>query len=75
VASHAVLSEPGREPPVLLLDDVFSELDHYRATALVAQLPRNQTILTTAGDLPAGMEIGKVVELTADHSLAAPGIL
>ena len=49
---------PGRPtrpaaPPVLLLDDVFSELDPTRATALLAHLPPGQVVLTTAGALPA----------------------
>jgi recombinational DNA repair ATPase RecF len=42
--------------PVLLLDDVFSELDGERAAALVAALPSGaQTVVTTAGTLPAGI--------------------
>jgi len=38
--------------PVLLLDDVFSELDAQRAAALVRNLPPGQTLLTTAGAFP-----------------------
>jgi DNA replication and repair protein RecF len=40
--------------PILLLDDVFSELDPDRAAALLAHLPAGQALLTTAGPLPAG---------------------
>ena len=40
------------EPPVLLLDDVFSELDARRSAALVEQLPAGQVLLTTAVDPP-----------------------
>jgi recombinational DNA repair ATPase RecF len=40
----------------LLLDDVFSELDAARADALVRELPVGQTLLTTAGVVPAGVE-------------------
>jgi DNA replication and repair protein RecF len=47
-------SRDGR-PPVLLLDDVFSELDPDRAAALVEHLPDGQTLLTTAGVVPAGV--------------------
>jgi DNA replication and repair protein RecF len=47
--------------PVLLLDDVFSELDPARSRALVAQLPAGQSIVTTAVPLPAGMEVARVV--------------
>jgi DNA replication and repair protein RecF len=48
---HVVTAETG-SPPVLLLDDVFSELDPERSRALVASLPPGQTVLTTAGGLP-----------------------
>ena len=41
-------------PPVLLLDDVFSELDDQRAVALVAHLDAGQTLVTTAGTVPRG---------------------
>ncbi len=34
-------------PPIILLDDVFSELDEYRRSALLASLPAGQTIITT----------------------------
>ena len=38
--------------PVLVLDDVLSELDAGRAAALLGNLPRGQVILTTASALP-----------------------
>jgi DNA replication and repair protein RecF len=40
---------------VLLLDDVFSELDQHRAVALVEHLDRGQTLVTTAGPVPHGI--------------------
>jgi DNA replication and repair protein RecF len=43
--------------PVLLLDDVFSELDPARSEALLACLPPGQAVVTTAGDLPPGAEV------------------
>ena len=36
--------------PVMLLDDVFSELDMGRARALAAALPTGQAFITTARD-------------------------
>ena len=39
--------------PVLLLDDVFSELDPSRSAALLANLPPGQTLLTSAAGYPA----------------------
>ena len=47
--------------PVLLLDDVFSELDPGRSRALVAELPAGQSLLTTAAPLPAGIAVARVV--------------
>ncbi len=35
------------EPPVLLLDDIFSELDHAHREHIVHVLPKQQTIMTT----------------------------
>jgi DNA replication and repair protein RecF len=50
--------------PVLLLDDVFSELDPFRSRALAEELPSGQSIVTTAVPLPAGMEVGRVVQVS-----------
>ena len=49
--------------PVLLLDDVFSELDGDRAAALLDALPRSQRILTTATGLPAGVRSDQLIRL------------
>jgi DNA replication and repair protein RecF len=56
LAGHRVVAEVIGENPLLLLDDVFSELDATRATALVAQLPPGQTLITTAGVVPETVE-------------------
>jgi DNA replication and repair protein RecF len=56
LAGHEVVAELTGAVPVLLLDDVFSELDADRAAALVRNLPAGQTLLTTAGEVPAGVE-------------------
>jgi DNA replication and repair protein RecF len=51
---RVIAAETGREP-IVLLDDVFSELDETRAAALMSELPASQTILTTAtGTVPTG---------------------
>ncbi len=50
--------------PILLLDDVFSELDPIRSKALVAELPSGQSILTTAAPLPEGIQVAAVVPIT-----------
>lgn len=57
LAGHRLLAGATGSSPVLLLDDVFSELDSARAEALMANLPAladTQAILTTAGALPPG---------------------
>lgn len=53
LASHRLVIAARDHTPILLLDDVFSELDPRRCAALVAHLPAGQTILTTAHPLPA----------------------
>jgi DNA replication and repair protein RecF len=52
LAGHRVVAEATGAQPVLLLDDVFSELDPERSEALVSALPGGQAILTSAGGLP-----------------------
>jgi DNA replication and repair protein RecF len=56
LAGHMVVRELAGAAPVLLLDDVFSELDAQRAAALVRNLPSGQTLLTTAGVVPPDVE-------------------
>ena len=48
VASYRVLLERRGTPPVLLLDDVFSELDSGRGERLVEQLPSGQVFVSSA---------------------------
>ncbi|MBO0692195.1 MAG: DNA replication/repair protein RecF [Acidimicrobiaceae bacterium] len=55
LAGHRVVTDRLESPPVLLLDDVFSELDDHRSAALLRALPAGQALLTTAGRLPAGV--------------------
>ena len=54
LAAHRLVADATGTPPVLLLDDVFSELDPARCDALVTHLLATgaQTIVTTAGVLP-----------------------
>ena len=53
---HRLVADRVGVPPVLLLDDVFSELDAGHSRALIDLLPEGQALLTTASDLPAGIE-------------------
>lgn len=54
LAAHRVVTSATGTPPILVLDDVFSELDPDRSAALLAHLPSGQTVLTSAGGLPPG---------------------
>ncbi len=61
-------AEKTNQRPILLLDDIFSELDHHRRQHLVKIIPKQQTIITTT-DLhlvqPAYRKKAKVIELKA----------
>jgi DNA replication and repair protein RecF len=63
LGAHAVVTDETGTPPVLLLDDVFSELDADRSHALLAHLPPGQALLTTAGVLPEGVTPELVVRV------------
>jgi DNA replication and repair protein RecF len=52
LATHRLVTESVGSPPVLVLDDVLSELDPDRATALLANMPAGQVIITSASGLP-----------------------
>jgi DNA replication and repair protein RecF len=63
LAAHRLCIEITDEEPVLLLDDVLSELDAHRAVALLEQLAAEQTLLTTAGTLPEVVRPARVVHV------------
>jgi DNA replication and repair protein RecF len=65
LAGRSVVHQLTGTPPVLLLDDVFSELDARRSSALVRNLPSGQTLLTTAGVIPADVEPDRVLRISA----------
>jgi DNA replication and repair protein RecF len=57
LAGHQLVADRIGSPPILLLDDVFSELDQVRSEALLSCLPDGQAVVTTAGDLPPGAAV------------------
>ena len=63
LAAHQVVTTVAGTPPLLLLDDVFSELDPDRSRALVDSLGTAQTLLTTAGPLPPGAVPERVLRI------------
>lgn len=72
LGAHAVVTEELGEAPVLLLDDVFSELDDARAQALLAHLPRGQALVTSAGHAPPGARPALVVAVVAGRLQPEP---
>jgi DNA replication and repair protein RecF len=63
LGGHRLCTELTGSTPVLLLDDVFSELDEQRARALVAHLDANQTLITTAGAVPHGISADRMLRV------------
>lgn len=55
LAVHRELAETAGQFPLLLLDDVFSELDPERSKGVLEALQSEQTLLTTAGTLPSDL--------------------
>jgi DNA replication and repair protein RecF len=60
LAAHQLATEHLGSAPLLLLDDVFSELDPFRSRALLAGLPPGQTLLTTALPPPPEVSAAKI---------------
>jgi DNA replication and repair protein RecF len=61
LAAHRLVTERLGSSPLLLLDDVFSELDPARSDALVRHLPPGQALLATAGFVPPAAEVESVL--------------
>jgi DNA replication and repair protein RecF len=70
LAAHRLVAERTGSTPVLVLDDVLSELDPERATALLHHLPPGQVIITTASPLPAAAHPDRVIEIEAGRVVA-----
>lgn len=71
LAAHRLVTEVTGTTPVLLLDDVFSELDPERSACLLGALPSGQILLTTAGPLPPGAAPELVLRVRRGRLLAA----
>jgi DNA replication and repair protein RecF len=55
VAEYRAMCERSNEAPLLLLDDVLSELDETRATAFLAEIGDYEQTFITATHLPEGL--------------------
>ena len=64
LAGHELVQLRRGLDPLLLLDDVFSELDPLRSDRLLRLLPVGQTLVTTASPLPSGLSPAAIVDLT-----------
>lgn len=65
LAAHRLVAERTGSSPVLVLDDVLSELDPDRATALLRNLPPGQVVITSASPLPPAAHPDRVISIVA----------
>jgi DNA replication and repair protein RecF len=65
LATHRLVAERTGSTPVLVLDDVLSELDQRRARALLAHIPSGQVVITTANTLPESARPDRVLHIKA----------
>tara|TARA_B100001167_G_scaffold74143_1_gene44135 strand:- start:133 stop:948 length:816 start_codon:yes stop_codon:yes gene_type:complete len=70
LGGHRILGEHLGVDPVIILDDVFSELDEGRAGRLVGLLPSTQVLVTAAGTLPTGIHADRVLRMEAGTIVA-----
>ena len=65
LATYRYIEEASGDQPLVLLDDVFSELDETRARLLVECLPDSQIVLTSAaGTIPDGVRPSQTLNIT-----------
>jgi DNA replication and repair protein RecF len=67
LAAHRLVAERTGSTPVLVLDDVLSELDPERSTALLHHLPPGQVVITSASPLPPAARPERVLEISAGY--------
>ncbi len=65
LAAHRLVAERTGSTPILVLDDVLSELDPDRAAALLAHLPPGQVVITSAADLPSAASPERILWIDA----------
>lgn len=64
LAAHRLVAERTESTPVLVLDDVLSELDPDRAIALLGSLPLGQVVITSASPLPPAADPDRIIEIS-----------
>lgn len=65
LAAHRLVAARTGTTPVLILDDVLSELDPQRCAALLTNMPPGQVVITTASPLPASAHPQRVLRISA----------
>jgi DNA replication and repair protein RecF len=65
LGAHRLVADKVGSAPLLVLDDVLSELDDERASALLELLPAGQVVLTTATELPRAARPDRIVRIEA----------
>ena len=63
LAQHHLVGAVTGNAPLLLLDDVFSELDPRRTAALVRHLPAGQAVITSATDAVPELSLDAVFDV------------
>jgi hypothetical protein len=64
LAGDALVRRERDISPLLMLDDVFSELDPVRCSRLLHLLPSGQTLVTTASPLPQELLPAIIIDLS-----------
>jgi DNA replication and repair protein RecF len=72
LGAHRLVAETTGTPPVLVLDDVLSELDEERSTALLRHIPAGQVVLTTASVLPSAAQPDAILRIVDGQVGAEP---
>ena len=70
LAVHRLVTAKLGKAPILLLDDVFSELDEGRSIALAAGVPPGQSLVTSAVHLPPSMVVDLEIAMGNSSDLA-----
>jgi DNA replication and repair protein RecF len=65
LAAHRLVADRTGSTPVLVLDDVLSELDAGRAAALLGHLPPGQVVITTAAAVPTAARPERILRVNA----------
>jgi DNA replication and repair protein RecF len=74
LAAHRLVSDTTGMTPLLVLDDVLSELDPDRCTALLGNLPAGQVVITTASLLPPAAHPDRVLRIEGGAMIREPMI-